>query len=219
MPKHILYMLRTSADKPDRVRVYWDGAALQAYAEARGDLSLNWLDLGALACPGGENAGVVWIAPGDPATTVQLDADLAYERALRAMGVDCRTSPGGGVETECLRCGHGWRDMRVSSETALALALLTDAVEDAFDVAFVYAGERAIRAISASLGRLFPAKRLGRVTFGPSLRLRLGAGTLVVRPSHLEAARLPPVVRTRGGAFIEQPAHWRSDAPPLIKSA
>lgn len=212
-------MLKTSADKSDRVRVYWDGAALQAYAEARGDLSLNWLDLAALACPGGDNAGAVWIAPGDPSTTAELDADLAYERALRARGVDCRTSPGGGLEAECLRCGHGWRDTRVSTEMALALAVLTDAVEDAFDVAFVFAGERAIRAISASMGRLFPARRLGRVTFGPSLRLRLGAGTLVVRQSHVEAARLPPVVRTRGGALIEQPAHWRRHAPPLVQSA
>jgi hypothetical protein len=212
-------MFKTSIDKPDRVRVYWDGAALQAYAEARGDLSLNWLDLDALACPGGVSACTVWIAPGDPSTTVQRDADLAYERVLRARGVDCRTSLGGGLETECLRCGHGWRDMRPSSEMALALAVLTDAVEDAWDVAFLFAGERAVKAISASLARLFPAKRIGRVTFGPSLRLRLGAGTFVVRPSHLEAARLPPVVRTHGGALIGQPAHWRSHAPPLIQSA
>ncbi len=207
-------MLKTSIDTPNRVRVYWDGAALQAYAEARGDLSLNWLDLGALACPGGVSAGTVWIAPGDPSTTAQRDADLAYERALRAMGVDCRMPLGGGFDTECLRCGHGWRDMRASSEMALALAVLTDAVEDAWDVAFVFAGERAIRAINATLGRLFPAKRLGRVTFGPSLRLRLGAGTLAVRPGHLEAARLPPVVRTEGGALIGQPVIWRSQ-PPL----
>ncbi len=212
-------MLKTSTDQPDRVRVYWDGAALQAYAEARGDLSLNWLDLDGLASPGGVSAGTVWIAPGDPSSAMQRDADLAYERVLRARGVDCRTSAGGGLETECLRCGHGWRDMRASSEMALALAVLSDAVEDAWDVAFIFAGERAIKAISASLARLFPDKRIGRVAFGPSLRLRLGAGTFVVRPSHLEAARLPPVVRTHGGALIGQPAHWRSHAPPLIQSA
>ncbi len=214
-------MLKKVLDTPNRVRVYWDGAALQSYAEARGDLSLNWLDLGALASPGGVNAGAVWIAPGDPSTTIQRDADLDYERALRARGVDCRTSLGGGLETECLRCGHSWRDMRVSSEMALALAVLGDAVEDAWDVAFVFASERAIRAISDSLGRLFPSKRLGRVTFGPSLRLRLGAGTFVVRPDHLAAARLPPVVKTEGGALIGQPASWRNPAPlqQLIQSA
>ena len=209
-------MLKTTMIKPDRVRVYWDGAALQAYAESLGDLSLNWLDLGALAPTGGVSAGTVWVAPGDSSTRAQRDANLAYERALRAKGVDCRTPPGGGVETECLRCGHGWLDARGSSEVALALAVLADAVEDLWDVAFIFAAERVVRSISGSLGRIYPTRRIGRVTFGPSARLlRLGAGTLVLRSAQLAAARLPPVVETLGGALIGRPVCWRPQKSPV----
>ena len=124
-------MLKSDLNPPGRIRIYWDGAALLAYAETLGDSSLNWLDLPALA----PRAAHVWFAPAGLEDRTLREACGAYGKALRDLGVECRLPPAGGLASECLRCGHGWRDQRPASELALALAGLTDAVADAWDTA------------------------------------------------------------------------------------
>ena len=189
--------------------MYWDGAALLAHADGLCDPSLNWLDLPAMAPLG---AAHVWMTPAAPPERSQRAAIAAYERALRALGVDCRPAPLQGSAVECLRCGHGWDDPSRASELALALAVLEDGLADAWDVAFVFASAGLLAAVASPLGRLFPNKRLGRVTLGPAQPRRPVA---LASPSlHLEAVRLPCVVEADDGALIAQPACWRSVAAP-----
>ena len=211
-------MLKSNLPPTGRTRIYWDGAALQAHAEAMGDPSLQWLDLPALAQAAGADAAHVWIAPAPPSERSRRAAVGAYERTLRALGVDCRAAAGHGVETECLRCGHGWRDPSASSELALALAVLADAVADAFDAAFIFAPGRVFPAIAGPLARVFPAKRLGRISFGSASPARSDASVLMVRPAHVLGARLPPPGRMRrAGAQLRctfQPAAEEASSCP-----
>jgi len=189
-------MLKSHQLPSGRIRIYWDGAALQAHAEALGDPSLNWLDLPALGRPAGADATHVWIAPAPSCERPRRDAVVAYGETLRALGVDCRATPLAGAETECQRCGHGWRDESAASELSLALEVLADAVDDAFDAAFIFASSRALAAIASPLGRLCPGKSIGRVLFGPSPRLRKGGPTLAIHRADVAAARLPPPGRS-----------------------
>ena len=188
--------------------MYWDGAALLAHADGLCDPSTNWLDLPAMAPPG---AAHVWIAPAPPPDRALRGAIASYGRALRALGVDCRPAPSSGA-AECLRCGHGWDDHARASELALALAVLEDGLADAFDAAFVFASPGLLAAVAKPLGRLFPEKRLGRVTLGPAPPRRPGA---LASPSlRLDAVRLPSGVEGQDGALIAQPACWRAVAAP-----
>ena len=189
--------------------MYWDGAALSAHADGHCDPSLNWLDLPAMAPLG---AAHVWIAPAPPPERPLKTAIAAYGRALRTLGVDCRPAPSPGAAAECLRCGHGWEDPSRAIELALALAVLEDAVADHWDVAFVFAPPRVVAAVASPLGRLFPNKRLGRVTLGPAPARR--PGVLAPPSLHLEAVRLPCVVDAGDGVLIAQPACWRTVAAP-----
>ena len=201
-------MLKSDLFPSRRIRIYWDGPALLAHAHAVCDPSLNWLDLPAMG-PGG--AAHVWIAPVSPPGRGLKTAIAAYGRALSCLGVDCRPAPSQGAATECLRCGHGWDDHSHASELALALAVVEDAMADVWDAAFVFAAPRVVGALASSLGRLFPEKRLARVTLGPASQRRPGA--LPASSLHLAAMRLPAVVTADDGAFIAQPACWRSVAP------
>ena len=190
--------------------MYWDGAALLAHVDGLCDPSLNWLDLPAMAPAG---AAHLWMAPPPPDADRPLRGAIAsYGRALRALGVDCRPAPLPGAATECLRCGHGWDEHSRASELALALAVFEDGVADLWDVAFVFAEPRVVAAVASPLGRLFPDKRLGRLTLGPARPRRPGA---LASPSlHLEALRLPPVVAAGDGALIAQPACWGAVPSP-----
>ena len=188
--------------------MYWDGAALLAHADSLCDPSLNWLDLPAMAPAG---VAHVWIAPAPP-ERAQRAAIATYGRALRAHGVDCRPAPSPGAAAECLRYGHGWDDHARASELALALAVLEDGLAGAFDAAFVFASPGLLAAVAKPLGRLFPDKRLGRVTLGPAPQRRAGA---LASPSlRLEAVRLPSGVEGQDGALIAQPACWRPVVAP-----
>jgi len=185
-------MLKFPLHQRGRTRFYWDGPSLQAYAEAMGDPSLLWLDLPALARAGGLEADHVWIAPTPPPDRSGRAAVGAYAKVLGALGVDRRAAAGGGVERECLRCGHGWREARTVSELTLALAVLGDAMADAYDAAFVFAPAHVPCAINGLLARQFPDKRLGRVTFASGRRQRFEGPVLALGPAQVVAARLSP---------------------------
>ena len=183
-------MLKSPLPQRGLIRFYWDGASLQAHAEAMGDPSLQWLDLPALARAGGLEGGHVWVPPAPPSDRVGRDALRAYEKALDALGVERRAVAGEGLETECLRCGHGWREARAASGLALALAVLGDAMAEAYDTAFVFGPAYVPGALGDPLARLVPGKRLGCVTFGSIRRLRLAGPVLALRLAEVAAARL-----------------------------
>jgi hypothetical protein len=213
-------MLKINLPATGKIRIYWDGAALLAHAEALGDPSLNWLDLPALTQAAGHCATHVWIAPGGLPDRARREAVGAYGEVLRGLGVERRLPPAQAATSECLRCGHGWRDQRPASELTLALAVLGDAFEGAYDAAFVFAAGRvASAAITAALAHHHPDKSLGRVTFGSVAGPRSRAPTLELPPAHVAAARLPPMVVGPDGARIAQPLCWggrprRGDASP-----
>jgi hypothetical protein len=207
-------MLKSHLFPSGRIRMYWDGAALLAHADSLRDPSTNWLDLPAMAPLGATH---VWIAPAAPPERPLKAAIVAHERALSALGVDCRPAPLQGAATECLRCGHGWHDHSSARELALALAVLEDGLADAFDAAFVFASPGLLAAVANPLGRLFPEKGLGRVTLGPAMPRRAGARAKPSPSLRLEAVRLPCVVEGDDGALIAQPACWRSPAAPSAR--
>ena len=101
---------------------------------------------------------------------------------------------------------------------ALALEVLADAAADAFDAAFIFAPGRVFPAIAGPLARVFPAKRLGRISFGSAPPVRSDAPVLMLRPAHVLAARLPPPGRMRrAGAQIRsrfQPAAEEASSCP-----
>jgi hypothetical protein len=202
-------MLKSNLFPSGRIRIYWDGAALLAHADGLCDPSANWLDLPAMAPLG---AAHVWIAPAPPPERALKGAIATYGRALTALGVDCRPAPLQGAATECLRCGHGWAEHGRGAELALAMALLEDGLADAWDAALVFASPQALAVMAGPLGRLFPDKRLVRVTLGPALRRR--PGSLLAPSLDLAPVFLPPLVETQGGALIAQPACWRAVAAP-----
>jgi len=183
-------MLKFPLPQRGRVRFYWDGASLQAYAEAMGDLSLNWLDFPGLVRAGGLEGAHVWIAPARPQVRADRETLSAYEKALGALGVERRAAAGHGIETECLRCGHGWREERAPSGLMLGLTVLADAMTDAYDAAFVFAPAHVTGALDEILAPLFPHKRPGRVIFGRAGRQRLDGPVFTLRSAQVAAARL-----------------------------
>ena len=190
-------MLKSALHNYARIRFYWDGAALQAHAEAMGDPSLNWLDLPALGRVGGLEATHVWFAPNPPVDRAARESVVAYAKSLSALGVQSRASAGPGVATECLRCGHGWREIRAASDLTLALAVLEDALADVCDMAFVFASAHVLGALDGPFARLFPGKELGRVSFGPARGRRHGGPVLTLRPAQIAAARLRVLAAAR----------------------
>ena len=183
-------MLKFTLHDQARIRFYWDGAALQAHAEAMGDPSLNWLDLPALGRACGFDAAHVWFAPTPPVDRAGREPVGAYAKALRGLGVESRAPAGPGIETECLRCGHGWREIRAASDLNLALAVLEDAVADVCDMAFVFTSVHVLRSLEGSLARLFPDKGLGRVSVGSARGRRHDVPVLTLRSTQIAAARL-----------------------------
>ena len=183
-------MLKFSLPQRGRIRFYWDGASLQAHAEAMGDPSLNWLDFPALVRTGGLEGGHVWIAPVRPQGRAGREMLGAYEKALGALGVERRAAAGQGADIECLRCGHGWREARASSGLRLALMVLADAMADAYDAAFVFAPADVMVALDEILAPLFPHKRPRRVIFGRAGRKRSDGPVFALPGAQVAAARL-----------------------------
>lgn len=193
-------MLQFPLPQCGRIRFYWDGASLQAHAEAMGDLSLNWLDFPALVRAGGLEGRHVWFAPTRPQDRADREMLGAYEKALGALGVERRAAAGHGADIECLRCGHGWREARAPSSLTLALTVLADAMADAYDAAFVFAPPDVTGALDEILAPLFPHKRPGRVIFGRARRQRPSGPIFALSGDQVAAARLSlpdPGRRTR----------------------
>ena len=152
-----------------RAAFYVDGFNLFHAVDALERPHLHWLDLKALArsiAPRSEAIRrVTWVTAFRPQARNRLSLHQAYAEALKATGVQCLTGHFVIYSDHCNACGHRWNvSEEKQSDVNLALALLDDAHEDRFDVAYLVTTDGDHAATARFLKERFPHKRLVVVT-------------------------------------------------------
>ena len=200
-----------------RAAIYVDGMNLYHALEELDRNYLKWLDLFALGrviAPGSEVVRrVVWCTAYAPRDRKAAQRHQRYHEALAATGVRCLTGHFLITADGCNACGHNWSvAVEKQSDVNLALAMVDDAFEDVFDVAYLVTADGDQAATARFLKERFPHKRLVAVS-PPNRRwnkalLDWADAKVMLTPAHLEAALLPAEV---GG--VKRPGVY---APPRL---
>lgn len=111
----------------------------------------------------------------------------------------------------CEKCGHYWfRQEEKETDVNLAVSVLTDAINDEFDVAYIISGDSDQAPTIRALKALRPKKRVVAV-FPPnrvSTELKkLSDRVLYINENHLRASQLPDEIQTEG-IVIRRPVSW-----------
>ena len=116
-------------------------------------------------------------------------------------------------EVECFQCGGAWLTYEEKmTDVNIAVQLLCDAYEDAFDVAVVVSADSDLtRPVTAILER-FPGKQVV-VAFPPnrvSKHLRAAASaSLVIGRKRISDSQLPDEIAKPDGYILRRPERWR----------
>lgn len=118
-----------------------------------------------------------------------------------------------GKDVQCRQCGSSWRTHEEKmTDVQIATEMLTDAFQDAFDVALVVSGDSDLVPPIRAVRRLFRAKRVV-VAFPPgrsSVQLKKAANaSLTVKLEQLERSQFPDQVRKPDGYVFRRPSTWR----------
>ena len=113
---------------------------------------------------------------------------------------------------KCPECRHVWRTHEEKmTDVNIAVELLGDAVDNAFDTAIVVSADSdLVGPVKAVLGR-YPSKRIV-VAFPPkrfSIDLKqVASGSLVIGRKNLKVSQFPNRVATANGAILTRPPAW-----------
>jgi hypothetical protein len=204
-----------------RAMLYVDGFNLFHAVQDLGAEHLKWLDLKALArqiAPPSEAVrGVVWCTAFRPTGRKVEGHHELYRDALEATGVRVLTGHFVIYADGCNACGHMWNVAEEKqSDVNLALAVLNDAFEDRFDVAYLVTTDGDHAATARFLKERFPKKTL--VSVAPPGRgwnrsiMEWADKKTQIEPEMLEKALLPAQIRGPNGV-IERPAAYD---PPTV---
>lgn len=136
-----------------------------------------------------------------------------YLEALVVQGVRCQFGHYLEKHRECRACHTTWQDYEEKmTDVNIAIQLMTDAFDDAFDVALVISGDSDLTTPIRRVRERFPTKRV-IVAFPPqrhSKSLKQHAnGHLAISENKLRASQLPDPLAKPDGYMLARPATWR----------
>jgi uncharacterized LabA/DUF88 family protein len=113
----------------------------------------------------------------------------------------------------CRSCQATWPDYEEKmTDVNIAIQLLSDAFDDAFDVALVISGDSDLTTPIHRVRQRFPRKRV-IVAFPPNRHSselkRCATGFLTIGEDKLRNSQLPDQVPTARGHVLQRPAHWQ----------
>ena len=202
-----------------RVMVYVDGFNLYFGLKDSGWRKYYWLDLPALATallkPNQELVTTHYFTArirSNGHNTPDAQRQNAYLDALGVRGVLIQEGHYLQKTRQCRGCGNTWPDYEEKmTDVNIAVQLLSDAFDDAFDLALVVSGDSDLTTPIRSVRSRFPEKRL-IVVFPPkrhSAELKRAAhGYLTIGEDKLRASQLPESITKPGGHVLTRPATW-----------
>jgi uncharacterized LabA/DUF88 family protein len=136
-----------------------------------------------------------------------------YLEALALQGVQCQYGHYLEKTRTCRKCHALWTDYEEKmTDVNIAIQLLLDAVDDAFDVALVISGDSDLTTPIRRVRERFPTKRV-IVAFPPnrysSELKRCATGYLSIGEDKLRASQLPDSLVKPDGYTLQRPATWR----------
>ena len=202
----------------EMVSVYLDGFNLYFGMRDKGWRNLYWLDVGVLAQEllkphqvlGATKYFTARISGPNSKQVRQAAYLSALEEARHCEIIYGRyqSSP-----MQCRKCGGRWEQAQEKmTDVNIAVEMLSDAVENAFDTALLVSGDADLVPAVRTIRRLFPAKRIvsafppGRVS--QALRKEVHAHFIIGR-HNLAKCQLPESIARARGTTLTRPAAWR----------
>lgn len=202
-----------------RVIAYVDGFNLYFGLKNAGFKRLYWLDVTALAGnllkPGQTLAGTHYFTArirDNDRNTADRKRQGDYLEALGLSGASIQLGHYLEKQRSCRKCHTAWTDYEEKmTDVNIAIQLLSDAVDDRFDVALVMSGDSDLTTPIRRVRERFPNKKV-IVAFPPkrhSAELkRVANGHLVIGEDKLRASQLPDNITKPDGFVLARPASW-----------
>ncbi len=136
-----------------------------------------------------------------------------YLEALAVQGVRCQFGHYLEKQRKCRACHTIWPDYEEKmTDVNIAIQLMTDAFDDAFDVALIISGDSDLTTPIRRVRQRFPSKRV-IVAFPPerhSKELKRHAdGHLAISENRLRASQLPETLSKPDGYALRRPDTWK----------
>lgn len=204
----------------ERVVAYVDGFNLYFGLKHSGFKRYYWLDAAALAAsllkPGQQLVASHYFTArirDNGHNVADRKRQNDYLEALTLQGVQCQFGHYLEKTRECRKCHASWPDYEEKmTDVNIAIQLLLDALDDAFDVALVISGDSDLTTPIHRVRQRFPAKRV-IVAFPPrrysSELKRCASGYLSIGEDKLRANQLPDSIVKPDGFMLQRPATWR----------
>lgn len=204
----------------ERVVAYVDGFNLYFGLKHAGFKRHYWLDIAALAVsllkPGQQLAATHYFTArirDNGRNVPDRKRQNDYLEALAQQGVRCQFGHYLEKTRHCRKCLATWPDYEEKmTDVNIAIQLLLDAVDDAFDVALVISGDSDLATPIQRVRQRFPAKRVV-VAFPPrrvsSELKRCASGHLNIGEDKLRSSQLPEAIAKPDGYLLQRPASWR----------
>lgn len=203
-----------------RVAAYIDGFNLYFGLKQARFKRYYWLDVAALAHtllrPGQQLLATHYFTArirdnGRNATDQKRQND--YLEALAVQGIQCQFGHYLEKQRQCRACHATWPDYEEKmTDVNIAIQLMTDAFDNAFDTALVISGDSDLTTPIRRVRERFPSKRV-IVAFPPgrhSSELKRHAnGYLTIGEDKLRASQLPEQIVKPDGFALQRPATWR----------
>lgn len=202
-----------------RVIVYVDGFNLYFGMKHGGWRKYYWLDLQALARsllkPDQQLLNTHYFTArirNNGHNSADAQRQNAYLDALAEHGVQIQYGHYLEKQRSCRKCHATWLDYEEKmTDVNIATQLLSDAFDDAFDVALVISGDSDLTTPVRSVRQRFPGKRV-IVAFPPNRHSselkRCANGYLTIGEDKLRNSQLPDQVTTARGHVLQRPSHW-----------
>lgn len=201
-----------------RVTVYIDGFNLYFGLKSRGLERFLWLDIQALSKallkPDQELVHPKYFTSRVSGPPDKAKRQSTYIDAIATLPET--TTFFGKYQTgthECRKCGHTYPvNSEKMTDVNIAVELLQDAFQDAFDTAILISADSDLVAPISAVKRLFPKKRVV-VAFPPgrsSQHLKKIAGAfLQIGHSAIVQSQFPEEVKTTSGYILTRPNTWK----------
>ena len=203
-----------------RVSAYVDGFNLYFGLKEAGFRRFYWLDVVALARnllkPNQRLVGTHYFTArirANGRNVADQKRQGTYLEALALQGARCQFGHYLEKTRECRRCRSTWTDYEEKmTDVNIAIQLMGDAFDDAFDVALVISGDSDLTTPVRRVRQRFPGKRV-IVAFPPrrysSELKRWATGFLSIGEDKLRASQLPDSLTKPDGFVLARPATWR----------
>ncbi|MCX7692846.1 MAG: NYN domain-containing protein [Tepidimonas taiwanensis] len=204
----------------NRVAAYIDGFNLYFGLKQARYKRYYWLDVAALARsllkPGQHLVATHYFTArirDNGHNTADQKRQHIYLEALALHGVQCQFGHYLEKTRHCRACHATWPDYEEKmTDVNIAIQLLSDAFDDAFDTALVVSGDSDLTTPIRRVRERFPTKRV-IVAFPPhrhSKALKQSAhGHLAISENKLRASQLPEHLTKPDGYTLTRPASWR----------